>query len=199
MPGENPLEAARVVAEELPDFSYLAELPGRGPGADITGRAAGLLVGIPVELAGPRGWRIAERSGVDLRRARSLLSTDLDVMEEALDGYSGLVKVQLAGPWTLAATIEQPRSLKPALADPGLVADLAASLAEGAAAHVAEVGSSTSPPCQPCCTARCRRRVACPGSGRSKTRSRGSGCARCWPPRRITRWCIAVVTTSRSG
>lgn len=140
MPGENPLEAARVVAGELPDFPHLAELPGRGPGADITGRAAGLLVDMPVELAGPRGWRIAERSGVDLRRARSLLSSDLDAMEEALDGYSGLVKVQLAGPWTLAATIEQPRSLKPALADPGLVADLAASLAEGVAVHVAEVG-----------------------------------------------------------
>jgi hypothetical protein len=140
MPGENPLEAARVVAGELPDFPYLAELPGRGPGADITGRTAGLLVDMPVELAGPRGWRIAERPGVDLRRARSLLSSDLDVMEEALDGYAGLVKVQLAGPWTLAATIEQPHSLKAALADPGLVADLAASLAEGVAAHVAEVG-----------------------------------------------------------
>jgi hypothetical protein len=35
--------------------------------------------------------------------------------------------------------MEQPHSLKPALADPGAVADLAASLAEGLAAHVAEV------------------------------------------------------------
>ena len=60
-------------------------------------------------------------------------------MEEALDGYQGLLKAQVAGPWTLAATLEQPRSLNPALADPGLVADLATSLAEGAAAHVAEV------------------------------------------------------------
>lgn len=140
MPGENPMETARVVAGELPDLPYLAELPGRGPGADVTGRTAALLVDIPVELAGPRGWRIAERPGRDLRRARSMLSSDLDAMEEVLDGYAGLVKVQLAGPWTLAATIEQPRSLNPALADPGLVADLAASLAEGAAAHVAEVG-----------------------------------------------------------
>lgn len=139
MPGEDPLEAARVIAGELPDLPHLAELPGRGPGADITGRAAALLVDIPVELAGPRGWRIAERPGRDLRRARSLLSSDLDAMEEALDGYAGPLKVQLAGPWTLAATIEQPHSLNPALADPGLVADLASSLAEGAAAHVAEI------------------------------------------------------------
>ena len=133
------MEAARTVAGELPDLPHLAELPGRGPGADITGRAAALLVDIPVELAGPRGWRIAERPGRDLRRARSMLSSDLDAMEEALDGYAGPVKIQLAGPWTLAATMEQPHSLNPALADPGLVADLAASLAEGAAAHVAEV------------------------------------------------------------
>jgi hypothetical protein len=133
------MEASRVVAGELPDLPHLAELPGRGPGADITGRAAALLVDIPVELAGPRGWRIVERPGRDLRRARSMMSADLDAMEEVLDGYAGLVKVQLAGPWTLAATIEQLHSLNPALADPGLVADLASSLAEGAAAHVAEI------------------------------------------------------------
>jgi hypothetical protein len=139
MPGEDPMEAARVVAGELPDLPFLAELPGRGPGADIIGRTAALLVDIPVELAGPRGWRIAERPGRDLGRARSMMSSDLDAMEEVLDGYAGLLKVQLAGPWTLAAAIEQLHSLKVALADPGLVADLASSLAEGAAAHVAEV------------------------------------------------------------
>jgi methionine synthase II (cobalamin-independent) len=139
MPGENPMEAARIVAGELPDLPYLAELPGRGPGADLTGRAAALLVDLPVELAGPRGWRIAERPGRDVRRARSLLSSDLDAMEEVLDGYAGPLKIQLAGPWTLAATIEQTRSLKPSLADPGLVADLTSSLAEGAAGYVAEV------------------------------------------------------------
>jgi methionine synthase II (cobalamin-independent) len=60
-------------------------------------------------------------------------------MEEVLDGYAGILKVQVAGPWTLAASLEQSHSLTPALADPGAVADIAASLAEGAAAHVAEV------------------------------------------------------------
>jgi methionine synthase II (cobalamin-independent) len=138
MPGTNPMEAARIIAGELPDFPYLAELPDRGPGADLTGRAAALLVDIPAEVT-PRGWRIAERPGRDLRRARTMLSSDLDAMEETLDGYQGLLKVQVCGPWTLAATIEQLRSLNPALADPGLVADLAASLAEGIAAHVADV------------------------------------------------------------
>ena len=62
MPGTNPAEAMRVVAGELPDFPYLPELPDRGPGADLTGRTAALLVEIPVEVT-PRGWRLAERPG----------------------------------------------------------------------------------------------------------------------------------------
>lgn len=138
MPGGNPMEAARVVAEALPGFPHLPELPGRGPGADITGRAVALLVDMAAEVT-PRGWRIAERPGRDVRRARSHLSADTDALEEVLDGYEGPLKLQVAGPWTLAATLEQPRSLEAALADPGLVADLAASLAEGVAAHAAEV------------------------------------------------------------
>jgi methionine synthase II (cobalamin-independent) len=138
MPGENPMEAARVIATELPELPHLAELPGRGPGADMIGRTAALLVDIPVDV-NPRGWRIAERPGRDMRRARTMLSSDLDAMEETLDGYAGPLKVQLAGPWTLAATLEQTRSLKVALADPGLVADLVSSLAEGVKEHVAEV------------------------------------------------------------
>jgi hypothetical protein len=68
-----------------------------------------------------------------------MLSSDLDVMEEMLDGFAGPVKIQLCGPWTLAATLELPRTLNVAIADPGAVADLTASLAEGAAAHAAEV------------------------------------------------------------
>jgi hypothetical protein len=138
MPGTNPAEAMRVVAGELPDFPHLPELPDRGPGADLTGRTAALLVEIPVEVT-PGGWRLAEHPGRDLARARTMLSSDLDVMEEVLDGFRGVLKVQLCGPWTLAATLELPRTLNVAVADPGAVADLTASLAEGAAAHLAEV------------------------------------------------------------
>ena len=115
-----------------PISRYLPELPDRGPGADLTGRTAALLVEIPVEVT-PRGWRLAERPGRDLVRARSMLSSDLDVMEEVLDGFRGPLKIQLCGPWTLAATLELPRTLNVAIADPGAVADLTASLAEGAA------------------------------------------------------------------
>src|ERR1035438_10154327 len=132
----------RVVAGELPDFPYLAELPGRGPGADLIGRTAGLLIDMPAEVT-PSGWRLAERPGRDLARARSMLSSDLDVLAEVLGGvldcYQGLVKIQLCGLWTLAATMELPRTLNATLTDAGAVADLTASLAEAAVAPVAEV------------------------------------------------------------
>jgi hypothetical protein len=138
MPGTNPAEAMRVIVGELPDFPHLPEVPDRGPGADLTGRTAALLVDIAVEVT-PRGWRIAERPGRDLARARSMLSSDLDVLEEVLEGFGGPVKVQLCGPWTLAATLELPHTMNVAIADPGAVADLTASLAEGAAAFAADV------------------------------------------------------------
>lgn len=138
MPGTDPLETARVIAGELPGFPHLAELPGRGPGSDITGRAVALLVDMPAVVT-VRGWQLAERAGLDRARARSALSADLDAMEEALEGYTGPLKVQVCGPWTLAATLELPHRMTKALADPGAVADLAASLAEGTASHVADV------------------------------------------------------------
>jgi hypothetical protein len=138
MPGDDPAEAMRVVAGELPDFPYLPELPDRGPGADLTGRTAALLIDIPAEVT-LRGWRLADHPGRDLTRARSMLSFDLDALEEVLDGFRGSLKIQLCGPWTLAATLELPHTMNMALADPGAVADLTASLAEGAAAHVAEL------------------------------------------------------------
>jgi len=138
LPGTDPVEALRQVFGELPDLPHLAELPARGPGADLTGRTAALLVDLPVELT-PTGWRFTARPGRDLRRALGFLSADLDALEEVAEGYSGPLKIQVCGPWTLAATIELIHSQDPALADPGAVADLTASLAEGLAAHVAEV------------------------------------------------------------
>jgi methionine synthase II (cobalamin-independent) len=138
MPGTDPAEAMRVIAGELPVFPYLAELPDRGPGADLTGRTAALLVDMPAEVT-PRGWRLAERPGRDLSRARSMLASDLDALEEVLQGYAGPLKIQLCGPWTLAATLELTRTMNMALRDPGAVADLTTSLAEGAAAHVADM------------------------------------------------------------
>ncbi len=138
LPSTDPAEAMRLVFGELPDLPHLAELPARGPGAELTGRTAAMLVDLPAELTSA-GWRFTARPGRDLRRAQSLLSADLDALEEAAAGYQGPLKIQVCGPWTLAATIELARSQDPALADPGAVADLTASLAEGVTAHVAEV------------------------------------------------------------
>jgi hypothetical protein len=138
MPGTDPREAMAVVVGELPELPYLPELPARGPGADLIGRTASLLVDLPVQTT-PRGWRLAPRPGRDISRAAGLLSADLDAMEEAATGYEGAFKIQACGPWTLAASLELSRSVEPALADAGAVADLVASLAEGLAAHVAQV------------------------------------------------------------
>lgn len=138
MPGTDPREAMAVVLGELPDLPHLVELPARGPGADLIGRTANLLIDLPVQTTA-RGWSLADRPGRDLSRAASMLSADLDAMEEAADGYHGPFKIQACGPWTLAAALELNRSVEPALADQGAVADLVGSLAEGLHAHVATV------------------------------------------------------------
>ncbi|MGH3156062.1 MAG: methionine synthase [Streptosporangiaceae bacterium] len=144
MPGTDPVQAAAVVFGELPDLAlslgvpYLPELPARGPGADMIGRAGALLTDLPVETT-PAGWRLSPRPGRDLRRARDLLARDLDTLEETAGGYEGPLKIQGCGPWTLAAALELPASQDVALADHGAVADLTVSLAEGVKEHVAEV------------------------------------------------------------
>lgn len=130
-------EAVQLVIGELPDLVYLPEVPGRGIAAGMTGRALAVVTGIGVDLQ-PAGWRLTDASGVDHRRARSLLAQDLDGFEEQTQGYRGTVKVQVAGPWTLAATVERPRGDK-VLADHGARRDLAQALAEGLRDHVADV------------------------------------------------------------
>jgi methionine synthase II (cobalamin-independent) len=136
-PGEDPAEALRVVLGELPDLPCLPELPARGPGADMIGRTAALLVDLAVGLQ-PSGWRFADRPGRDTARARGHLAQDLDTLEEQAADVDGPFKVQVVGPWTLASAIET-RNGERALADAGAVRDLTASLAEGVAAHVADV------------------------------------------------------------
>jgi methionine synthase II (cobalamin-independent) len=136
-PGGDPAEALRVVLGELPELPHLPELPARGPGADLVGRTAGLLVEMPVRVE-PSGWRFSDRPGRDTQRAHDHLARDLDVLEEAAGGHDGPFKIQVCGPWTLAGAIEL-RHGDRALKDPGAVRDLAASLAEGVAAHVADV------------------------------------------------------------
>lgn len=136
MPGTDPLTAAAVVAGELPELPHLVELPSRGIGADMIGRALAVCIDMPAE-ATPSGWRLTRRPGREARRARDLLQWDLDAAEQAYAGAPWL-KVQVTGPWTLAAQLETPRGRR-ALADFGAVRDLASSLTEGLAAHLDDV------------------------------------------------------------
>ncbi|GAA2573395.1 methionine synthase [Actinomadura fulvescens] len=136
-PGTDSAEALRVVLGELPRLPHLPELPARGPGADLIGRTAGLLVDLAVHVE-PSGWRFSDRPGRDTRRSHDHLGRDLDVLEEVAGGHDGPFKIQVCGPWTLAAAIEL-RNGERALKDPGAVRDLTVSLAEGIAGHVADV------------------------------------------------------------
>jgi len=137
-PGSSPRDAAEIVTGELHTLPHLVELPARGVGADMIGRAAALLVDIGIDTV-PRGYRIANGRSAVVRRAASLLDEDIDALEEAwektgLRGGTRTVKVQAPGPITLAAQLELPGGHR-AITDPGAVRDLAGSLAEGMTAH----------------------------------------------------------------
>lgn len=145
-PGEEVREALRVVrgelasgiaAEGVSPLPYLPELPARGPGADMIGRSAQLLVDLPVDLQ-PQGWRLVGRPGRDAERAQALWRQDLDELAEAFDGYAGPLKVQVAGPWTLAASLWRPLGDR-ILDDRGATRDLGESMAEGVAEHLRRV------------------------------------------------------------
>jgi methionine synthase II (cobalamin-independent) len=137
LPGTDIAEAQRLIIGELPDLPHLAELPGRGPGADMIGRTAGLLVELPVQIYVGR-WQMALRPGRDQRRIADLMERDLDQLSEQADRFAGTVKVQAAGPWTLAASLDLQIGGR-MLRDAGAVRHLTDSLAEGLHRHVAEV------------------------------------------------------------
>ncbi len=138
-PGTAARGSAEVVVGELAAaLAHLVELPARGVGADLLGRAGGLLIDVAIDTV-PRGYRIAARPGAVTRRAVSLLDEDMDALEEAweaagLRGGGRVVKVQAPGPITLAAGLELANGHR-AITDPGAVRDLTASLAEGVATH----------------------------------------------------------------
>ncbi|WP_043537079.1 methionine synthase [Saccharomonospora cyanea] len=142
MPGVDAGEAAAVVFGELPGFPHLPELPARGVGADLIGRAAALLVDLAVEVV-PSGYRVTARPGRDHRRAVDLLRWDVDAVTEAAEHTRPpVVKTQVAGPWTLAAGTELPRGHR-VLTDPGALRDFTDSLVEGLSAHVTELADRT--------------------------------------------------------
>ena len=144
MPGTSVRDSVALIVGELTTADgvpHLPELPSRGPGSDMIGRTGGLLAGVAPDLAletTPDGWRFADAPGRDMRRASSWLGEDLDAWEEALESYDGVAAVSLAGPWTMAASIELHFGER-ALKDAGACRDLAGALAHAAADHVAEL------------------------------------------------------------
>jgi Cobalamin-independent synthase, Catalytic domain len=145
-PGTEVAEALRIVRGELGALPHQPELPARGPGADLIGRAASRLAGLSVDLQ-PSGWRLVDHPGRDQARAQAFWREDLDRLATVFDGWQGPFKVQLAGPWTLAASVQLARGER-AVADPGARRDLAQSLAESVAELVTDLRRLV-PGCRP--------------------------------------------------
>lgn len=141
MPGVDFSDSLQTVLGEVGDLPPVPELPARGPGAAMIGRTMALVTELGVDLQ-PAGWRLTDAAGVDHRRAASLLAQDLDMVEEAMQDHRGSVKLQVAGPWTLAAAVERPRGDK-VVADHGARRDLAQAFAEGLRDHIADVQRRT--------------------------------------------------------
>ncbi|MET3143857.1 UNVERIFIED_ORG: hypothetical protein ABIB19_000032 [Arthrobacter sp. UYEF10] len=144
-PGEDPVEAARIIRGELgsPHLPFLAELPDRGVGSDALGRTAALLVEMAVDVQ-PYGWRLVDRPGKDFRRAASALSTDINVLADvagAEDATAPELKVQLLGPLGLAAGLHLHNGER-ALIDYGARRDIADSLAAGVGGYLSRISSA---------------------------------------------------------
>ncbi|WP_026546162.1 hypothetical protein [Paenarthrobacter nicotinovorans] len=144
-PGNDPAEANRIIRGELgdPHLPFLPELPDRGVGSDAVGRSGTLLVDLALDVQ-PHGWRLVDRPGKDAQRARSALSTDINVLADIAgteDVSATELKIQLLGPLSLAANLYLHNGER-ALLDYGARRDIAESLAAGVAEHVRRVGAA---------------------------------------------------------
>src|SRR5699024_3612291 len=105
-PGTDAREAAAIIVGELGELPHLVESPEGGLGADMIGRTSALLVDLHLD-ASTTGYRLTSHRGTVAALAEDLLEQDLDAFEEAWEragkGSDRTVKVQSAGPLTLAA------------------------------------------------------------------------------------------------
>ena len=135
MPGTDLAQAADVVLSELPT-PHLPQLPARGVGSDLIGRTAALL---PLNLdIGPRSWRVTRRPQIATMRARDQFERDLDLLEELWAGKLTELKVQLVGPWTLAAQLEMANGHR-MITDRGATREIAEALEYAAGEHRSDV------------------------------------------------------------
>ena len=135
LPGASIIAAADIVAGETGDLRQLPILPARG--VDVVGLTTGILPGINVD-AGPRSWVLSTRPQLRTRRIWDRVEADLDQCEQAWGTRIDAVKVQVAGPWTLSASIELSNGHR-ALTDTGALRDLTESLIAGIQEYSADV------------------------------------------------------------
>lgn len=135
-PGTDVLQAMTTMIGELgtvPDgvvgLPTAVQMPERGPIATSVGRTSAMLTDMPVEI-GPHGWKLADRAGADIQRARTLLAEDIDALAVAGHGWEGPLVVPVRGPWTLAAELYLARGDR-VLSDLGAVRELVAAMADG--------------------------------------------------------------------
>ena len=135
LPGTDLAAAADVVLSESPT-PHIPQLPARGVGSDAVGRTAALL---PLNLdIGPRSWRVTRRPQIATMRARDQFERDLDTLEELWAGKVTELKVQLVGPWTLAAQLEMANGHR-MITDRGATRDIADALLHGVEEHRGDV------------------------------------------------------------
>ena len=144
LPGTDIAEAQRIVLGELPDLPHLRRAAGPGTGRRhdrprrrVPGRPAGRS---STPAAG--GSRRAP-AGTCAAPPTCWNATSTQLTDQA-GGYTGPLKVQAAGPWTLAANVDLPIGGR-LLRDPGAVRDLTDSLAEGLRRHVGRRAASGCP------------------------------------------------------
>ena len=130
-PGTRARDAAAIVRDTCVDLPHLPEFPERGPGGEMVGRTMAMVSRVTDDFAvatSASGWQITSARGRDLMRADSYWDEDLDAVEETFTGYEGVFKVQMVGPLTLAASVED-RAGEWLLRDTGAVTELASALA----------------------------------------------------------------------
>ncbi len=135
LPGASIIAAADIIAGETGDLRQLPILPDRG--VDVVGLTTGILPGINVD-AGPRSWMLSTRPQLRTRRIWDRVEADLDQCEQAWGTRIDAVKIQVAGPWTLSASIELSNGHR-ALTDTGALRDLTESLIAGIQEYSADV------------------------------------------------------------
>lgn len=137
LPGTSIQEAADVIQGETGDQLHLPQLPARGLGSDAIGRTAGLLEAVNVDR-GPRSWQMTNRPQLLTRRTWDRLERDLDAIAEVWGEYVPRIKVQIVGPWTMAAAVELSNGHR-VITDRGARNDLYEALLLARDTHVAEI------------------------------------------------------------